>query len=327
MRYWRNGRTAAFSTAHSLLLCKKCDRLTSTILPIGVPMRQHVLLLGYLTIMAFLLAHLINTLVAEALTDLPTALSAPRRMVPPASILSANRAKLAEDILADTLFALSQPELAAQGIAAPGGSLPLTGGAMLEAAKKVKLMGTVLTEGGVPLAVLEDIPTKRQTLYHLFENIPGIGAIVEIRADAILLQQGNLRERLELSMEQPVPAGSTKPPTAASQASAHTLKRVLDQRDVARSMADLPKLLSEAHAEPLYANGKVDGWKIDGLTPKGFYDRIGLKTGDILQRVNGVEIRDPGMMLNLFQQLKDERAVSLDLLRDGKKATMFFEIR
>lgn len=290
-------------------------------------MRRHVILLGYLTIAAFLLAHLINTLVAEALTGLPTALSAPRRTVQPAAIPPANRARLAEEILAGTLFALPPPELAAQDIAAPGGGLPLAGGATLEAAKKVKLMGTVVAEGVVPLAVVEDLPTKRQTLYHLFENIPGIGAIVEIRADAIVLQQGNIRELLELNPGQPAPAGSTKTTSVGSQASAHALKRVLDQRDVAQSMADLPKLLSEARVGPIYANGKVDGWKIDGLTQKGFYDRIGLKTGDILQRVNGVEIRDPGMMLNLFQQLKDERAVSLDLVRDGRKTTMLFEIR
>lgn len=290
-------------------------------------MRRHVILLGYLTITAFLLAHLINSLVAEALIGLPTAFSLPRRTVQPASIPAVNRAKLAEEILAGTLFAMPQTELAAQDVTAPGGGQSLPGGATLEAAKKVKLMGTVVTEGVVSLAVVEDLPTKRQTLYHLFENIPGIGTIVEIRTDAILLQQGNIRELLEMNPGQPAPAGSTKTTAAASQASAHALKRVVDQRDVAQSMADLPKLLSEARVGPIYANGKVDGWKIDGLTQKGFYDRIGLKTGDVLQRVNGVEIRDPGMMLNLFQQLKDERAVSLDLVRDGKKTTMLFEIR
>lgn len=114
-------------------------------------------------------------------------------------------------------------------------------------------------------------------------------------------------------------------PAAPSQGTA--LRRVLDQREVAQSMADLPKLLSEARVGPFYANGKVEGWKIEGINPKSFYDRIGLQAGDVLQRVNGVEIRDPGMVLSLFQQLKDERSVSLDLLRGGQKTTMLFEIR
>jgi general secretion pathway protein C len=107
----------------------------------------------------------------------------------------------------------------------------------------------------------------------------------------------------------------------------HSLRRVLDQGEVARSMADLPKLLSEARVGPFYANGKVEGWKVERITPQSFYDRIGLQAGDVLQRVNGVEIRDPALILSLFQLLKNERSVSLDMLRDSRKTTMLFEIR
>lgn len=284
-------------------------------------MRRRLIILGYLTIAAFLLAHLVNSWIGEALSSLPP--------VPPSAVASEPRVlpqadlrKMAEEILSSGFFPLPQTDPASldQG-------LKPVAGASLDAARKIKLVGTVITEGIIPFAVVEDLTTKRQTLFHLLEQIPAVGQIAEIRADAILLKAGGEQEVLELNPGRAEPAAT--PAAAASPAAtgAGALRKVVDQREVAQSMADLPKLLSEARVGPVYANGKMDGWKIEGINPKSFYERIGLRAGDVLQRVNGVEIRDPGMILSLFQQLKDEKSVSLDMLREGRKTTMLFEIR
>jgi general secretion pathway protein C len=47
----------------------------------------------------------------------------------------------------------------------------------------------------------------------------------------------------------------------------------------------------------------------------------------VLQRVNGVDVRDPSTMLSLFQQLKNERTVKVDMVRNNQKTTMTFELR
>jgi general secretion pathway protein C len=292
----------------------------------GVFMRRHIILLGYLTFAAFLLAHLINTLLAEAISSQPTALPGKRTPVALAPIPQADHSKMAEEILSSGLFG---PGPAAVDSSSPGA--PAAGGKAIErgldAAKKIKLSGIVMTEGLIPFAVIEDLATKRQTLYRLFETIPDVGSIAQIRADAILLEQDGIHELLELNPGRADPAPAAKTAMANAPGTPRSLHRVLDQREVARSMADLPKLLSQARVGPVYAHGKVEGWKVEGITPQSFYDRIGLQAGDVLQRVNGVEIRDPAMILGLLQLLKNERSVSLDMLRDSRKTTMLFEIR
>jgi len=40
-----------------------------------------------------------------------------------------------------------------------------------------------------------------------------------------------------------------------------------------------------------------------------------------------VEIKDPGTMLSLFQQLRNESSVKLDVLRNNQRTTMMFDIR
>jgi general secretion pathway protein C len=74
-------------------------------------------------------------------------------------------------------------------------------------------------------------------------------------------------------------------------------------------------------------NGALSGFRIDYIAPASFYEKIGIQYGDVLQRVNGVEIRDPGTMLNLFQQLKNERTVKLDLVRNNQHSTVTYELR
>lgn len=92
-------------------------------------------------------------------------------------------------------------------------------------------------------------------------------------------------------------------------------------------MSDLPKLLTQARAVPYMVNGAINGFRIDYMAPASFYEKIGIRTGDILQRVNGVEIRDPGTVLNLLQQLKNESIVKLDIVRNNQRATVTYELR
>jgi len=61
--------------------------------------------------------------------------------------------------------------------------------------------------------------------------------------------------------------------------------------------------------------------------PLGFFDKIGLQTNDVLQRINGVELRDPGMLLSLFQQLRNERTIRVDLVRNTQRQTLTYDIR
>lgn len=282
---------------------------------------------------AFFIAHLANLMVAHALTRVVPGPVA--RLTTESRVPTLDRVRLVEEILASGLFPRDAPSSGMAGFG-PSGQSGLPGsvsqmGPPIEAAKKVKLIGTVAGGGRSDVAVLEDIGSKKQTLYHLHELVAAVGEIVEIRSDAIRLRQGLQEELLPLSNG--LPAKLTPSQTVnglaagmagGAEASFH---RVLDRREVTQSMADLPLLLSQARAVAFYVNGKQEGWRMESLAPQSFYEKIGLKTGDVLQRLNGADLRDPGMMLAFFQQVKEERTVTLDVLRQDRKTTLTYEIR
>ncbi len=198
----------------------------------------------------------------------------------------------------------------------------------LDAARKISVVGTVVGDREGVLAVIEELLTKRQVLYRLHDLIPNVGELAEIRHNAVLIRQGYQEEWVELAINKSVIPPSTEAGTVAPARSTNlSVHRVLDRREVAHVTEDLPKLLTQARAVPYTVNGKLEGYKIDYVTPQSFFDNLGLRVGDVLQRVNGVDIRDPVTMLTLFQQMKNERTVQLDVLRENQRTPLTYEIR
>jgi general secretion pathway protein C len=201
--------------------------------------------------------------------------------------------------------------------------------APLNLALKLKLLGVVIGDHEGVSAIVEELSSKRQLFFRLHDQIPDAGEISEIRRDGMVVRQGDQQELLELAASQiekplstPVTAGSAVVPVPGSPG-----RTVLDRREVEQAMGDLPKLLSQARAVPYLVNGAMNGFRLDFIAPSSFYEKIGLKYGDVLQQVNGVDIRDPGTMLTLFQQLRNEKTVKLDVLRNNQRTAMTFDIR
>ena len=286
-------------------------------------MRQGIIF-AYIMCATFLLAHIINAVFAEALS-VPVGLVRPSPASDREADVSATLPVLVERIRTSGLFPLPPDPLgmSTAGSVAPPSRVPLN------LASKLKLLGVVIGDHEGVSAIVEELSSKRQLFFRLHEQIPDVGEISEIRRDGIVVRQGDQQELLELAAAQtekppsaPVTAGSAVVPAPGS-----PVRTVLDRREVGQAMDDLPKLLSQARAVPYMINGAMNGFRLDYIAPSSFYEKIGLKYGDVLQQVNGVDIRDPGTMLTLFQQLRNEKTVKLDVLRNNQRTAMTFEIR
>jgi general secretion pathway protein C len=273
----------------------------------------------------FLVAHIINGVIAEALS-VPAGPIGPSPTSVREAGAMASSSEMAERIRTSGLFPLP-PDPLGMGLSEVPGTFPSR--APLNLASKLKLLGVVIGDRGGVSAIVEELAGKRQLFFRLHDRIPDIGEITEIRRDGMVVRQGDQQELLELAasqIEKPMSASITAGPVAG-QVPGIPLRKVLDRREVEQAMGDLPKLLSQARAVPYLVNGTMKGFRLDFIAPASFYETIGLKYGDVLQQVNGVDIRDPGTMLTLFQQLRNEKTVRLDVLRNNQRTAMLFDIR
>jgi general secretion pathway protein C len=202
--------------------------------------------------------------------------------------------------------------------------------ASLGAATKIRLIGVVMGDRQGVFAIVEELASKRHLLYRLHDHIQDMGEVADIRRDGMAIRQGNVEEWLELEpAEKQVVAGNTATasPSSVSSVPGTPIRKVIDRREVESAMNDLPKLLTQARAVPNMVNGTLNGFRIDYMAPASFYEKIGVQTGDVLQRVNGVDIRDPSTILNLLQQLKNEQVVKLDIVRNDQRSSITYELR
>lgn len=101
---------------------------------------------------------------------------------------------------------------------------------------------------------------------------------------------------------------------------------VIDQREVQNALNNIDRLYTEIRAVPNFAGGKVSGMKILSVKQGSLFDKLGLQRGDILQQINGLEL-DVKRGFEIFNQLKNETNLVVDVVRQGRKETFEYEIR
>jgi general secretion pathway protein C len=287
-------------------------------------LRGRIAIAAYIAMIAFVLAHTTNAFVADALYE-PRDFVAPTQETPGSPPIQETPQEYSETILHSGLFEL--PRSAGR---ASAGSSDAPAPPPLEVGKKLALIGTAHGREGGIMAVLEDISTKQQSLYRLGTQVPNVATLAAIEKNRVLFREGEREEWLELAVAKQSQGGALEHPHPVVTA-AHTpvppQRRVLDRREITEALNDPTRLLTQAQAVPFLNDGKLDGFRLYNVMPLGFFDKIGLQTSDILQRINGVELRDPSMVLSLMQQLRNERTVRVELVRNSQRQTLTYEIR
>lgn len=189
------------------------------------------------------------------------------------------------------------------------------------AAPPVKLIGTAT--GAYPYAVILPPAGTAQALYRLRDDVGGGWLIDEIAANRVVLKNGERREVVEVKFIE----GEAPKPPAAGAAPAPRAGIRLDPRDVEEALSDLNKVMTQARVVPYMVGGKIAGYTIFDIVPGSLYTRLGLQNNDVVERVNGVEMKSPETLYQLFQQIRHQRRIALDFSRSGKKETVNLEIR
>jgi general secretion pathway protein C len=195
----------------------------------------------------------------------------------------------------------------------------------------VRLVGTVVGDPEDSFAFIENTQSREQGLYRVNDLILGEAVLVRIARNQITLKRGGIEEILEVSLEE-TPAATPPSNRAAPLPQTSSVQEggryVIDKQEVQSALENLPQLLTKARIIPhLSPEGKSEGFRIVSIASQSLYEKIGLRNGDVIQRVNGVEVKDPESFLRVFSQLRDESNIALDLVRNNQPQTFSYEIR
>jgi len=205
------------------------------------------------------------------------------------------------------------------------GKAPSSGPAAAETYTTYTLIGTVEGESFAG-AVLADT-TNQQAFYRRGEKLSDGAQLVKVSRDKVTLKRADgstvdiqlVDDTKIVNIAKAVPGSGVRKLSDG--------KYMVDQREVASSTENLNQILTQARALPFIEQGKTVGFRISEIVPGSIYEKIGLVNGDVIQRVNAQDVDDPGKFFQLYQGLKDEKQVSIDLLRNGQRQTVNYDIR
>lgn len=75
---------------------------------------------------------------------------------------------------------------------------------------------------------------------------------------------------------------------------------------------------------PFFRNGQPVGFKLFGV--RNEYVELGLKNGDVLLRINGIDLSSPEKALEIYANTKAASRIELELERDGRLVTHTYVI-
>ena len=102
---------------------------------------------------------------------------------------------------------------------------------------------------------------------------------------------------------------------------------MVDGQKVQHALANPNQIMTDARLLPNIIDGRQEGFALKEVRQGGIYQSLGLQNGDVLLKINEYNISNPEAALQAFTALKGMDRVQLNIIRDGAKMTMTYQIR
>jgi general secretion pathway protein C len=267
----------------------------------------HAFTLVMLACACLLVVQTVNTLVGASLLPLPTASESPRQE--PTPISKAPTRPLSIELLA---------RYTGLSLEAPTASTPQLSSDTVPTQLGLKLLGTMTSPtAGMSMASVYEAPTQRTRTVWEGSSLQGAEILTIERTRVVLLNNGRT-EILDITSIPAAPgqAAMLLPPPAPATGLADTY--AIQRQDVENTLANLNQVALQARVVPSFSNGIAKGFKLFAMRPDSIYARLGLKNGDILQRVNGFTLDSPTQTLEAYNHLRGSSRIELEFERDGQ---------
>ncbi len=174
-----------------------------------------------------------------------------------------------------------------------------------------------------------ELRTERELLKETRAEMQAVIAQLEpMLALAKLIQEGPLPSLLA---ERPASEPTSGPDNTQDTGLAGITQVSEFETRITRSAAegifdDVASLMRGARIVPSMSNGKANGFKIYAIRPSSFFAKVGIRNGDTIHSINGMELSSPDQVMEAWNKLKAASGWELVLTRRGQPINLRIEI-
>jgi hypothetical protein len=92
-------------------------------------------------------------------------------------------------------------------------------------------------------------------------------------------------------------------------------------------LRNLETIATQARIVPAFDGAKPAGFRLFSIARDSIYAALGIRNGDILMRINGLELADVDASFQTYEVLKTANRIELDLRRDGADVRITCDVR
>ncbi len=254
------------------------------------------------------------------------------------------RKELVEDIVGHNIFCPTCAPAAAEAVAGAGPGA-LVGDGLPKTTLALVLMATMeATDPKWSLATIYDSDQEVSGVYRPGEAVRDGVLVSAIERGRVLLRNGNAVEVL------PLREGEVKKKKKKSKAKKKSKKKkkkskayvegsedaiqcpsenlcIVDRAFVEKLLANPAALAKQARVIAAKVDGETKGFKFYGVRRDSLPKMLGLKNGDMLVSVNGVELTSMDRVMGLYSKLRHASNLSVTIDRKGKTINKEIQIK
>jgi general secretion pathway protein C len=197
------------------------------------------------------------------------------------------------------------------------------------------LFGTVTGSKNLSYAILTDKSRQapaRQELFVFGDEVYDYGKLTKIERSFVEITKGAATYKIPIvdiedMHKKNSPSGHSRQLESRLARKINEKQFILDQRKVRQSLDNPERILSDARLYPNIENGEHEGFRVLEVRNDGIYDELGLKNRDILLKINGLNLTSPQAAMQAMSALKGMSTVNLDIIRNGEKMTLNYQVR
>jgi general secretion pathway protein C len=101
----------------------------------------------------------------------------------------------------------------------------------------------------------------------------------------------------------------------------------VERDDIEEVMDNPTNLFSQARILPKYEEGTMVGLQINAIKPGSLFEEIGIESGDVITKLNGITIDNPQESAKVLTEFSEAESFTVDVHRgDGSSDTLQFSI-
>jgi len=174
----------------------------------------------------------------------------------------------------------------------------------------LRLVGTTVF-GEKSSVIIEDLTKGSQGFYRLGDIIKGF-TLTKILKDSATLTRKDQRHVLRLSQ------GGTPPQSEEFARKAGEDYLMVSADKITDMVSNIDQYVGQVVAYQHRENGKPAGFKIRHLIKGNDFEKLGIKNGDIIKRVNGLEVNDIPDVLKAVYKLSDDTDFQIEVEQNGQ---------